>query len=346
MKKQFWTQILFVCIRVYSCFGQNSLEYYSKINEAELAILDSNYSKSCSYYRDAFKINNSSFAKDYYNAAIVAAYVKDTNLIIHCFSQLARKGVCLSYLKKQHSWSLFKENYDLSYFEKIQFQKFREDYLKSTNFYLKRKLDNIYETNQDILLKNYPDSHQRHINNINELDSLIRVFGFPSEELIGVGDSLEVSPMYLYSIYNLDTQGYKNNIFFDLLKKATIHGKIHPGVSSFYLSLLNPLFELEKTAVYKIVTSDTLIMSQDDYKSKINKWVYPIYPENYLQKINKNRQEIGWEDFLTYQRKVIYNLKNNNFIFSLNGGLSTYQCDTEYVAQKYLNNVQIIENTK
>ena len=319
------------------------LDYYSNINKAELLILDSNYVESCFFYKKAFKTVPVGFGKDYYNAAICAAYTNDEDLLLECFSQLALKGVSLNYIKKHIAWKYIKNHTILSFFEINIFDKCRNKYLKEKNITLNKELSQIFEIDQDIHLKKYKDEAQRHTNNLFKLDSLINIYGFPSEELIGLGDTMEVVPLFLNVLYSRYAKEYKNNKFFNILKEATLNGKLPPALAAFYMSSLLPTFELETTVAYKVLM-DSSQLKDLNLTSKINKWVYPIYSENHLQKINKNRKEIGWEDFLSYQRKVIYNLKYHKFILSLIGGLSIYQCNSQYLAEKYLNNIRIIED--
>ncbi len=323
----------------------NYSSYYSAISKAELAILDSNYTESYFFYKKAFKTVSSGFAKDYFNAAICAAYAQDKNGVVSCFSQLALKGVSLAYLKEHLAWKYLKNDTILAFFEKRIFEQCRKKYLSEKNLLLKDKLLNIFHIDQDIILKKYPDAPKRHFNNIQTLDSLINIYGFPSEDIIGVGDSLETSPSFLNILYNDYAKYYEDNKFFNIVKMAAIDGKLHPSLTAFYMSSLKPVFELEATAVYK-VSIDSSQVNDLNIKAKINKWVFPIYSESHLLKINNNRKEIGWEDFLSYQKKVIFNLKYPKFIFSLSGGASIYICNQEYIAERYLANVDIIEGVK
>jgi hypothetical protein len=74
--------------------------YHPIINEAELAIVDTNYYDALDFYKEAFVNVKKPFAKDYYNAAICAAMVGKTSLVFDYLERIVEKGFPADSLRK------------------------------------------------------------------------------------------------------------------------------------------------------------------------------------------------------------------------------------------------------
>jgi hypothetical protein len=74
--------------------------YHPIINEAELAIVDTNYYEALDFYKEAFANVKKPFAKDYYNAAICASMVGKLSLTFDYLEKIVEKGYPSDILRK------------------------------------------------------------------------------------------------------------------------------------------------------------------------------------------------------------------------------------------------------
>jgi len=74
--------------------------YHPIINEAELAIVDTNYHEALSFYNEAFANVEKPFAKDYYNAAICATLVGKMPVAFDFLEKIVAKGYQVNNFKK------------------------------------------------------------------------------------------------------------------------------------------------------------------------------------------------------------------------------------------------------
>ncbi len=84
------------------CFAQGDFTriYHPIINEAELAIVDTNYYEALDFYKEAFANVKKPFAKDYYNAAICAAMAGKLPLTLEYLEKIVEKGYPADSLRK------------------------------------------------------------------------------------------------------------------------------------------------------------------------------------------------------------------------------------------------------
>lgn len=74
--------------------------YHPIINEAELAIVDTNYHEALAFYNEAFANVEKPFAKDYYNAAICATLVGKMPVAFDFLEKIVAKGYLVENFRK------------------------------------------------------------------------------------------------------------------------------------------------------------------------------------------------------------------------------------------------------
>jgi hypothetical protein len=74
--------------------------YHPIINEAELAIVDTNYHEALAFYNEAFANVEKPFAKDYYNAAICATLVGKMPVTFDFLEKIVAKGYLVENFRK------------------------------------------------------------------------------------------------------------------------------------------------------------------------------------------------------------------------------------------------------
>ncbi len=99
MKKLLLILILF-CSKGAFAQGDFTRIYHPIINEAELAIVDTNYFEALDFYKEAFANIKKPFAKDYYNAAICAAMTGKLSLTFDYLEKIVEKGFPSDSLRK------------------------------------------------------------------------------------------------------------------------------------------------------------------------------------------------------------------------------------------------------
>jgi hypothetical protein len=125
--------------------AQNYLNYYEKINEAEIANLDKEFKKADSIYQIAFELIEKPFKDDYLLASINSEKLND---YLKTYEYL-KKGILvgltekrikkeLSKFKKSKEWKSLKKEYDST----------RERYLKSLNITLRNELLKMVQKDQ------------------------------------------------------------------------------------------------------------------------------------------------------------------------------------------------------
>ncbi len=117
--------------------AQNYLNYYEKINEAEIANLDKKFKEADSIYRIAFELVEKPFKDDYLLASINSEKLYDRQKTYYYLKNGILVGLTekrikkeLSEFKKSDEWKSLKKEYDST----------REEYLKSLNTTLRNKL--------------------------------------------------------------------------------------------------------------------------------------------------------------------------------------------------------------
>ncbi len=74
--------------------------YHPIINEAELAIVDTNYHEALAFYNEAFANVEKPFAKDYYNAAVCATLVGKMPVVFDFLEKIVAKGYLVENFRK------------------------------------------------------------------------------------------------------------------------------------------------------------------------------------------------------------------------------------------------------
>ncbi len=101
--------LILVLLTSFTAFGQYIEKYYPLINQAELAIVDSNYRQALTLYRTAFSQVETPHGEDYMNAAKCAFLVFDETSGKFYLRKLAGYGYTLDYLKSDVQNALFRD---------------------------------------------------------------------------------------------------------------------------------------------------------------------------------------------------------------------------------------------
>lgn len=276
-------------------------KYYHFTNQAELAIIDSAYSKALSNYESAFAVANKGFAKDYYNASICALYVKDKSKTKEYINVLLKKGIDTSYISQQDVF--------LKFCQSKMWKKIKANYQRpiKDSVYI-HTLDSLAKVDQLFRVSwNYNEIYGdtvRKIDSVNAhyLIKLINKKGFPTSEKVGIDRPHTLYPSRDFSL-------------------IAIHS-IQLGYLEI-LPILKEAYENLDFHIYAYVGLEDMSEISTDYGSEVlikhsrgEKWRMRILPEEELRRRNENRAKIGMETWEEYSRKVIFSLKKQPFAFA------------------------------
>ena len=125
--------------------GQNYLNYYQTINDAEIAHLDGNFQISDSLYRVSFNLVNKPFKEDYLLAAKNSEMLRDSERTYEYLRKAIANGLTfkrmkkqLSIFKKSNRWKIIKKEYD----------SLHNDYLKTLNIQLRSEIAEMVKNDQ------------------------------------------------------------------------------------------------------------------------------------------------------------------------------------------------------
>lgn len=281
---------------------QNPIRYNQLINQAELCIIDSNYSEALNYYQHAFEEIEYPFTRDYYNALLCATYTKKYDLAFDYMYKLVNKGIeyekfdsniYLQPLKNNERWPLFKNYYDENH-QKI---------IAGFNLELKTELDSMHVRDQRSNKARYKDPSIRYkfdstiYANIVRMKEIFEIYGFPTEEDLGVknfnGYQFEGQIIIKHYFQICDTYNKTDTLnLLPILENACKNGKIS---THFFLANLGDL-KLNKYASNVIYLIDTNIILLN-------------IDTNSLMLINANRAKLGIGTVAETQKKVTFYIK-------------------------------------
>lgn len=312
---------LFICLLLaaFKSTAQTIL-YYKNIIEAERCIIENKLDSSIYFYSLSQNYKPILFAKDLYNAAVVAIKLKKHQTANLHIKQLIKLGATTTVLAENNIYKEYftnisqgaklikksksiKPTYDLDYRKKLQELLIRDQYYR-----LKRGGDRQYVDSIKIA-----DAE-----NIAKLLSMIKHKGFPSEDRVGIDpNSLsipDVTTIFLHQGKG-DLQQYDfSEILFEYVKKGELDNRLgydlyarNKGLFQFdYMRFL--LVEvIDKTKPAARRNNHIIIDSTD--------WGYLPYSSDEQVKINQSRKQFFLSDYNTHMKQILFNLKNTEFKF-------------------------------
>jgi hypothetical protein len=295
--------IHFFLLLTYVSFGQtkttnNNFEYYKLINLAELSIVDSAYNKALDNYQEAFSKTKSPMSKDLHNACVCALKTKKYDEVFDFFDKLVQKGVKFDYFKS----SVFKPIHNIEKWKEfeIKYPKKNKEAKSKFNLELKYYIDAMHGRDQDLAVKKNEDPnfrpkfHTEVKKNEKTFVRLIKEFGFPSEDAIGV-DEPDNSKISILLFHFMQKRGYYdsgNDSLDYYLLNAIQDGEFDPyGYANLVTMDNTNKTEFGETAI---------IVVNDKYFG-----IRAFTKEEELI-VNKNRKSIGLETINDYHRKAMY----------------------------------------
>lgn len=308
--------------------------YYTYINKAELALLDSAYPQAASHYSAAFQKKKFPFEKDILNAMVCNALIGNYPRSYDYGEELLKRGLGIHFLQKK---LVLKPFFDSDYGIRLE-QKSKTISMDKKRKALHAAWDSIHSLDQEFR-KIEPDYHKGiYLDTIRKIDSsnvlffqkFIRKYGFPCEKLIGLDDSdLLFKP---YSIVLLHQAAGATNRMYNFhksLSNSFYQGKQSNRYATYMMDVCNGSDNYGNRAasfyyyVYDSTGSLNSAIMQNIRRNRATlNWTYEKLDPEREKMYNKLREEVGLESITEFRRKLKYWLKDQSrtFEFGLIGG--------------------------
>ncbi|MEZ7495858.1 hypothetical protein QO206_10185 [Leeuwenhoekiella aequorea] len=279
--------------------AQNYLNYYEKINEAEISNLDKNFEVADSVYQVAFELVEKSFKDDCLLASVNSEKLNDYQKTY----EYLKKGILVGLTKKRikKELSKFKKS-DQWKSLKREFDSLREKYLKSLNLTLRNELLKMVDKDQSVrhpIFGSWKKMKKTDSYNYNRLLEIIKENNGKWPGRFNIGDGNE-DGKYAYGeitimLHHFSTEEVMN--LKPILIEAILNGNLSPYNVAYPLDYKN-LKTISKRKRGNTIFAETcnIIGSYLGSKSKD-----AIICD--CEKAEKERKKIGLEPLDDYFRK-------------------------------------------
>mgnify|MGYP000580850182 CR=1 FL=1 len=308
--------------------------YHPQINQAELALIKSDYSAALKHYQTAFANVEKGFASDYHNAITCMLKLKKTKSpkLYDYIEMLIKKGVNYSYFETDLYNSIRNNKRWDWLFKKYEFTAGR--CLTFINIELYNELRNFAKKDQKFRIKE--GSYEVHGDTIYKIDSIlmerfktiVQEYGYPSEDIIGIEYPEENRIPYSIVMHHYFQRRSNKEWKYltdmsPMIISAIKKGALKPQKGSYWIALQNGDFHLGSLTLTKFQSDDQLLDGLYVEKISIDK----------LKEINQNRLSIGVPLLQDFYRKAIFlqNNKETAYLLSQRGGIDTWHGDAAFI---------------
>lgn len=329
--------IIMILMFIYSSviYSSNFTNYYKKVQQAELKLIDEDFKSSLEIYKQAFSSVEEPFLRDIFTACQIAYLSKDYEQFLDFSMQCFQRGMPIGVFGSANIFKSLDTNKDLK--TKL-YECYSKNYVnKIKNETLRNELKTRYMLDQKLKLQNSKDSDSIQKDNAIFLLNNIKTLGyFPSEKYLGLTFSDEVNELETFK-NNLEpkkmmvngmemtinfvgeTRTYhKDSIIFDL-NKAPDEFSLTNDFSMLNVNDDFCPFLANKDLLFKMVLNGSLhprlyafIIDRGNESNNRNcktsqKLIYNIYIDTYLQNLYKTN--IKEEETDKNRAKIFLNSK-------------------------------------
>ena len=314
---------LFLIVSI-PAFGQiqNYREYQKDIHTAELHLARGQKQKALDKYQEVLIGSEENFAKDVYNALLVADELGETECFFELVNLLLPKGLEHDYLKSLEVFKRWEADPRwLAFLKANEQSKVKEPKLKATLDQLARD-DQFFRT-KDGSYDVYGDTI-KHIDSVNMrfLLNLIANDKFPGETMIGARNVRGKQPVdiILHHYCQSTSLDSERATITDELVDLVQMGKILPNKCGLWLEMQNSGFN---AGVF-----DVLGFKIDGVLSD---WFVPILNKEDATEVAQTRQLLGMEPLEEYYEKIRFNLQNTGSDYVFDISKSIFELDQAQV---------------
>lgn len=304
--------IVLLLLTSFTASGQYIKDYYPLINQAELAIVDSNYREALVSYRKAFAAMKEPRGRDYENAAKCAFLIFDEIGGKFYLRKLANYGFSEEYLKNDRQHLLFRPAFDDVTFSEEMKARY-DDSVKKQNeeFSQKSQLNGLFaKLNKKVKL-------QQSKNDSAALDTLNREFSdfLIAKEKAGwiLSDRYE-NYVVLYLLRD-ETVKFESKKLEKALVAAVDSGYVDPEEAYSVLTTRQYDFLAQSDRLLIQVSVNPFVCEdKESIEPKLEKWLTDkaLLGSKTAQKINKIRAGIGYESLEDEFKKRIHSMTCND----------------------------------
>lgn len=304
--------LIFAVLLANICHSQDSLikndirAYNLYINKAELVIVDSAINSAVKYYDTAFTKIRSPFAADLYNSSICDAFQSNFEKCSKKIIELLRKGMDIKEVTGNKAFEAFLKS---SFGDKIRSMQIIPSY--------NQELRHIYDSLQAIdqyfrklakgsYMNEFGDTVTKiDKSNVNIMNALIKDYGWPTEDLIGIED-LYTQPYEIIIIHQNTGGPTRCYDYIQDLSKAYWDGNIEPKKAAILImrscgqDTLGMSVGGITTYIYDSLGTYNSNSKLDNY---IHKRGFYGFSDEIMSKINKARKSFGIESLDDYRKK-------------------------------------------
>lgn len=322
MKKYFVLLCLFLL--TFHIIAQESqtpyYQYYKLVNNAELYIINEDYSSSVNEYLQAFQIKGiDPFAKDYYNASLCAIQENKMNLAFDWCKKLVDNGLDKKIIENNPSFLPLVGSKKWKNLISTEPSSFRKSLIDTLN--------NLYIRDQYYRIK--PGSYKIYADSIKMVDKqndrilrdIIGRYGYPSEKLLGFSNGVGFDQKFEMVIWH-QTNLNKISDYTDILRDASKSGLVPPQRAGALIENHTGLSLYNMEPYYKLSCSMCSDSIQSDISKKLFYWEIP---KEKLARFDSLRSEIGLESLQDFKMKTLYALEHDSpYLFYGKGAISTF----------------------
>lgn len=294
-------------------------------------------------YRQAFASVPSPFARDYYNAAMAALLLQEEKLAYSYLRELVeQKGLSLEYLARQPVLDSLQNTRKWRKFAR-KYPKRRQKFEQQMDRELRADLDELYARDQ--YFREAKGGWRVHGDTIKQIEAanaerlmrLIEQFGYPSENLIGVADTLEQLPRFSIVVVRQTKARYGRD-FSLILKNAVKQGLLAPQPAAYLLDQQAGR-NLYGSRVFVRVNCNSC--PQGEQPAQLGKYLVAKTTEQQRERINARRQELGLEPLDEYKQKVRFSDGDRRFKLAYTWSVANYVVPSSEAAEVLLDGLTL-----
>lgn len=263
--------IIIVSTKIHGQKADDYIRYYDLCNQANRLFNQKDFSTALNKYDSAFRFVHYQHVSNLLSAAVTAVKAQNKKSATKYLRQAVLNGVPLSELSNKN----FKELADFKPFKQLKDSSaiLRKKFLKRSNQLYAREADSLFYIDQ-VVIRNvktpnplykvnlyvYANERQKYDSiNFQYLITLIKKFGFPSEEKIGP-TSYDGIKIVIHHSARMPTNKDKMELF----KSALTSGEYFP--TDFAWMFDQFLTNINEKPVFYFQTGDTSKLTDDDKK--------------------------------------------------------------------------------
>lgn len=296
----------------FTSFGQYLKSYYPLINEAELAIVDSNYHKALTLYRTAFSAVEKPQSADYENAAKCAFLTFEEASGKYYLRKMANDGYSENYLKSDVQHLLFRDAFADAAFAKDMKSRYNDFIINQQKAYKKDS------TITDLLGKLWKRSIlEKGTKNKAEIERINQLFSdfLTARWKIGVDFTDQLENALVVQLLQDESVSFTTKKLDKTLISAIDAGNLSP-VDAYSILTVRGFDFLKKSErlLTKISVNAYVCDDKESIEKLLDKWLIDsnLFKGKDYHKINEIRMTIGHESLEDELKKRVHSMRCND----------------------------------